>query len=181
MKTKLKNLKRSKKKKKRGDNASQEKIKSKILEFYRDNKPSCDNEVEDFSDFNDFNDCWTDNEGERKLIFQQFLDESKGNASTEAYRSIIKFFLFLKLFQDNYDNGEVKMCNELNNVITTTEKASRILKKAKNFYFLSSKCKVDAWKNCQIPPSYWRDVTIDVWKQIKEATEQPLEQQSGSS
>jgi len=109
------------------------------------------------------------------------VKDSKGTASTETYRSIIKFIIFPKKFQDNFDNGEETMCKELKNVIQTKVKPSQILKKAKNFYFLSSKCKVDAWKNCQIPPSYWRDVTKNVWEQIKEAMEQPLEQQSGSS
>jgi hypothetical protein len=98
-----------------------------ILNYYENNKPKDEETVENFHDFQDI---WQDDEDERKILLEHLFCGSKGTASIDTYTSIIKIAILLERFEENFENGEVKMGNELKKLIQTTEKPSVILKKS---------------------------------------------------
>ena len=155
--------------KKRGENASQAKIIKTIVDFYKKNKPVEGDLREEFQGFDEH--VWTDDEEERINLLRQILENLKGRASNNTYKSIIELDFLFDRYKDNLENGENVFYSELKKVITTKERGSKFVKKAKNFLFVVKNCKKDSWNSCDIPPSYWRDVTNKSWEEIKNLIE----------
>ena len=162
--------------KKRGENASQAKITRTIIDFYKKNKPVEGDLREEFQVFDEH--VWSDDEEERINLLRQILENLKGRASLNTYKSVIELAFLFDRYKDNLENGESVFYNDLKKVIMTKERGSKFVKKAKKFFFVVKNCKKDSWKSCDIPPSYWRDVTNRSWEEIKNLVESDVHNDS---
>ncbi|CAB4426899.1 unnamed protein product [Rhizophagus irregularis] len=164
--------------------ASQDEMANRIIDFFNDNKAVEGEEVEDFQNFEVTYDI---EESNRKILLKSLLDKMTGKASISLYRTVIELLLLRDKYNINYDiddnddeedndedddsydydessKGEKRLLKELKSVITSTLRASSVLKISKRFCFIVSKCKKNGWENCKVPPSFWRFISNDSWE-----------------
>jgi hypothetical protein len=158
---------------KRTPNASQEMITNKIKDFFNENKWEPGKDKEDFNGISV--NCQMDVAARKKFLSEKILPSLKGKASSSLYRTFIQLVLLIKKYKlslddkENDEYGEEILKTELGSLLKTTEKPYLYLKKVKNFYTLVSMCKKNTWKDCIIPPSYWRDIDNDHWSELLES------------
>ncbi len=148
-------------------NPTQQEMYEKIRRFFNENV--CDNESEK-EDFSSITSVTLYEEKEKRIkCLEELLATMKGSASSLLYSSFIKLVLLLNLYKKKLDDeendidGEEVLKNELSVVIKTKERPSLFIKKSKKFYTIASKCKKNSWKDCNVAPSFWRDIQNDQW------------------
>ena len=157
------------KKKKRTPNPTQLEISEKIKTFF--NAYVCDDESEK-EDFGDVFVTLHEEKDRRVNYLRDLLPAMKGTASSFLYQSFIELVLLIIKYKEKFDDeenevdGEEMLRVELGSVITTKEKPSTFIKKAKNFHFIAARLKKNSWKDCNVAPSSWRDITSETWSNL---------------
>jgi hypothetical protein len=87
-----------------------------------------------------------------------------GAASQEVYESLIKLVKYeLKSKKKGISyKSDLKAAFESK----TKKPISVILKRSRRAFFILRRCKEDAWKVCNIAPTYWDEITEDSWNQL---------------
>lgn len=112
-------------------------------------------------------------EKDRRVNYlKELLPIMKGAASSFLYESFIKLALLNIKYKEKFDDeenevdGEEKLRVESGSVITTKEKPSTFIKKAKHFHFIAARLKKNSWKDCNVAPSSWRDINSETWSNL---------------
>ncbi|GBC02590.1 hypothetical protein RclHR1_00470020 [Rhizophagus clarus] len=147
-----------------GKHASQRTMKETIIKFYNNYK-AYDQNYEDFNEFSKV--CLSDNAKERGKMLKTVIDKMKGKACMGLYKLYIELELISKEYKVKFGKIGKKVANsDLKQIIKTSKKASVYFKKVKYFYFICKHTRKNAWKKCDIPPTFWETVNVSTWESI---------------
>jgi len=151
----------------RTENASQEKILEKIKMFFNENK--CVDELDEKEDFDEVRVVLHNDIEKRKEYLGGLVGCMKGQATKWLYENFIMLAILRnkykeKNFDGEHSDGEEQLKRELTGFVK--EKPAVVIRKVTNFFYIASKCKKNGWHNCNVAPSFWRDINNSNWNEL---------------